>query len=203
MIEYSNIKRHDNIPFDEYLKLPGHSHSSLKNMVYGIYKPVVSTDNMRLGSLVDSILTDPASANMQDQLYSDAKDVAAKIKSEFGDLLFACDKQVSYTATASHGLFEMEVKGRLDFLLNDYAVIDLKITKSKQFTTLINYMGYKNQLWHYARMAGVKNAYILIRSVPLKKTMLYAIDCSDNYNGLWADRIIMNGTKKIKHAITN
>lgn len=193
MIHYSNITRYDNMPFDQYLQLPGYSHSFLKRERNGVCEDLTITDNIRIGSLVDAILTDPEKVDMSSPLYPYARDIAAKIRASFGPMIQRFQKQVSFTAEASYLDFTMPVTGRLDFMLPGYAVIDLKVTKSKDMKGLIDHMGYKNQGWNYCKMAGVGLFYLMIHSIPLKKTELIKIDCRSDDNGFWMDKILKFG----------
>jgi hypothetical protein len=192
MINYSDIVKYDNISFEDYLKLGKdfYSHSFLKRERNGIVEPLKITDNIRIGSLVDSIITEPQKADLTSELYPFAKDISDRIKSEFGSLISYFKKQLSYTGIASFADFKLPVIGRLDFLLESQAVIDLKVTKSKNIPELIYFMGYKNQLWHYARLSGVNKAYLLVYSIPNKRTECHFVDVSSNYNEFWADKII-------------
>lgn len=196
MITYSNIKRQDNIPFEDYLKLGGYSHSFLKREHNGIVEPLTITENIRIGKLVDAILTDPASADMTDSLYQYAKNIAFEIKKTFGELIKSFESQISFTADIEYKGFKMATTGRLDWGLPKHAVIDLKVTKSKisALNTLVEFMGYKNQLWHYCKMYGVTKAYLIFYSIPDKKSHIIFIDCSEPVNEFWADKTIKFGT---------
>ena len=196
MITYSDIVCHKDLSFEDYLKLGKdfYSHSFLKRERNGIVEPLTITDNIRIGSLVDSIITEPHKADLKNDLYPFAKDIADKVKSEFSSIIAYFKKQLSYTAIADYSGFKLPVVGRLDFLLENQAVIDLKVTKSKNIPELIKFMGYKNQLWHYARLSGVKKAYLLVYSIPNKRTEVHFVDVSSDYNDFWADKIIDFGT---------
>lgn len=190
MIVYKDIVRYDNQGFDDYLKLEGYSHSFLKRNINGVQEAITITENIRIGSLVDKILTEPESADMTDELYPYCKIIAFELKKFFGRSLTVLQSQVSYTATCEYGGFELRVKGRLDFLLEAIAVIDIKVTKSKQIDQLIEFMGYKNQLWHYCKMANVTKAYLVIYSIPLKQVIIKSVDVSESVNNFWANKII-------------
>ena len=198
MITYSNITRYDNLPFEDYLKLSGFSHSFLKRERSGLTEELKMTDNIRVGSLVDAILTDPGKVDMYSPLYPYAREIAAIIKNRFGSLINQFQKQVSYTADVSFGDFIMPVTGRLDFLIPNMAVVDLKITMSRDLRALIEFMGYKNQMFNYCKMAKVNTAYLMIYSVPLKKTEIIKVDCSSNTNAFWEEKIIKFGLVKYK-----
>lgn len=199
MITYSNINRYDNLPFDQYLKLEGYSHSFLKRERNGVCEDLTITDNIRVGALVDNILTEPARVDMSSPLYPAARDIAAKIKATFGSLIDYLQKQISYTAVASFNGFEMRVTGRLDFLLPNIGVIDLKVTKSKDLRSLIEFMGYKNQMFNYCKMAKLRNAYLMMYSIPLKRTEIIKIDCSSDTNEFWKEKILKFG--KVNEAV--
>lgn len=193
MITYTNIQRHDNIPFADYLKIGGYSHSFLKYEQNGEKAEIEVTKQMRLGSMVDAILTDPENVDMSDEMYIPGRDISRKIKAQFGQMFQHFEKQVSYTGTVEYKGFKMRTTGRLDFLLPKLAVVDLKVTKMKDVHALIEFMGYKNQLWHYCRYAGVEKGYIMIYSMPLKQTFIVSIDCSDKMNEFWAGKILKLG----------
>ena len=194
MITYTDIVRYDNISFDDYLKLPGYSHSFLKSNINGAKKYFNVTDNVRIGAMVDAILTEPAKADMTSEIYPFCKEIAYQLIQMFGDALNACSKQASYTATMGIEQLKMKVTGRLDLLLEGFAVIDLKITKEKEIDPLVQFMGYENQLWHYSKMANVPNAYLMFYSIPLKKVIVKKVDVSGYYNEFWMSKIIDFGT---------
>jgi hypothetical protein len=192
MLIYNKITRYESLPFNEYLKLPGISHSFLKQQKNGITPVFNMTDNIRLGSLVDSIITEPKAANFNHSLYKPAKNIAGALTSNFGSLINNFKKQISFTAEIEFEGLIMPTKGRPDFLLEGHAVIDLKITQAKNIKALIEYMGYMNQLWHYSRLAGVNKAYIMIHSVPLNKTFVEPINVTGR-NTFWEDHILNFG----------
>lgn len=195
MITYSNIKRLDNIPFNDYLKLDGYSHSFLKREHNGITSELAITENILTGKLVDAILTDPATADMSSPLYGKAKIIAHDIREAFAGIIHRFEKQVSFTCEMEHRGFTMPSKMRLDFLLPAHAVIDLKFTKSKpeQIPTLIEHFGYKNQVWHYCKGAGVKMGYLMIYSEPARRTLLYMVDPAAPTNPFWEEKILLFG----------
>lgn len=193
MIHYTNIQRHDNIPFTDYLRFEGYSHSYLKYEQNGEKAEIEVTKQMRLGSMVDAILTDPENVDMSDEMYVPGRDIARKIKQQFGNMFQHFDKQVSYTACVEYRGCKMKTTGRLDFLLAGHAVVDLKVTKAKDVIALIEFMGYKNQLWHYCKYAGVSKGYIMIYSTTTKQTMIVYVDCSQPVNEFWAGKILKLG----------
>lgn len=191
MIEYKNIQRFYNIPFEEYLKMPGYSQSFLKHEINGVAPGIEVTDNMRLGSLVDSFLTEPEKVDYSSHLFKPAKSIAAKIQNKFGHLIQCFEKQVSFTADAVYNGWSMPVRGRIDFGLSGHAVIDLKVTKDtspKNIQSLINFMGYDHQLYSYSKFYGVNKAYLIVYFVKANYTELYSLDVTGVSN-FWASKI--------------
>jgi len=193
MIQYHNIKRYDSMDFDFYRSLPGFSNSFLKAERNGIAPKFKVTEMVTLGKLVDTILTDPAEVNMLDPLYATAKSIAFKIRDVFGSYIDKFEKQVSYTATLEHMEHFLDTVGRLDYLLANEAVLDLKVTKSKDVDALIKFMNYDNQVWNYANLAGVKRKYIMIHSVPLGKTFMKDLGVVTPHNDFWENKILKFG----------
>lgn len=196
MIHLSSITRHIDLPFDQYLELGGYSHSFLKGQKNGISPYFKVTDKVRLGSLVDALLTQPDKFDFRDPLADKAMRISSSIKQSLGAMYTRLQPQISYTGVMSYSGFDMKVTGRLDWEIPSHAVVDLKVTgaaNDKQFQQYIEHMGYKNQLWGYAKLAGVKRAYILPFSVPANKCLsLVAVEVGDS-NLFWEQSIINFG----------
>ena len=197
MITYTEIKQHKDLPFDEYLKLGGHSHSFLKSQINGVSPYFKVTDKVRLGSLVDALLTQEDRFDFGDPLASKAMEISLNIKNVFGTMIKNFKPQISYTANLNFSGFSLKSTGRLDWELPNIAVIDLKVTgakSDKEFREYINHMGYKNQLWHYAKMANVNKAYILPFSVTANKCLsIVSIPVGDR-NEFWEQSILKFGS---------
>lgn len=195
MITFSNIVRHDNIPFEDYLSIDGKSHSYLKGETWGESKVFKETDKIKIGKMVDAILTEPEKVNMLDPLYPMSAIIATKIRMRFGQHIERMEKQVSYTATLSFLDHSMPAKFRLDFLLPGILVLDLKITHEpiQKIPALVDFMGYKNQLFGYAKVAQVPRAYLLFYSVPSNKCELFDVPVTET-NTFWRDKILRFGT---------
>lgn len=193
MIQYINIQRYDNLDFDKYLELPGYSHSFLKSEINGYTPEFKETDKVVLGKMVDAILCETGEVNMMHWLYPIAKSIAFELKEKFSVFIKRFEKQVSYTADMMFGGFHMASKVRLDFLLPGFASIDLKVTHERDVKAVIEFMGYKNQLWHQCRMAEVPKQYIMIYSVPLKKSFLINLGPLQASNSFWENKILKFG----------
>lgn len=193
MINYSEIQKHEELGWDSYLSLPGYSYSFFKNERHGLARHVETTEAMARGTMVDNILTG-GRVDMASPLYIPARDIASKITGTFGSLITRFEKQISYSALCEYKGFKVRMRGRLDFLLTQRAVIDLKVTGVKDVGSVIDFFGYKNQVWHYARMAQVPKAYLMIYSVPKRKTEIIEVDVRSNMNEFFAEKIIKFGT---------
>lgn len=191
MITYSNIIEIGKEDFGAYLARPGFSHSFLKAHKGGEKEYFHVTDNVTIGKIVDIILTGEVDAEIYEhRMYEYCVRIAQQIKDSFGPLLASSRKQIAYTADISAAGLTMPTKGVLDLLIPNFAVIDLKITKSKDVRTLTKFMGYENQLWHYARLANVKRAYLLFYSIPLGKCELIEVDVTSDVNHFWLNAIL-------------
>ena len=83
MIEYKNIQQFQNVAFDKYLSMPGYSQSFLKREVNGVNPGMEVTDNMKLGSMVDAILTEPDKVDISSPFYEPGKSIASEINKSF------------------------------------------------------------------------------------------------------------------------
>lgn len=197
MITFENVREYKNIPFEQYTALKGFSHSFLKSEINGVSPEFIMSDKIRLGSMVDAFLTQPEAVDFSSPLFEQARTIASEIKKHFSFALPYLEPQLSYTADMVYQGLTMPVCGRLDWLLRGQADVDLKVTNVKsdeQFAALIKHMGYDNQQWNYARMAGVKKAYILPYSVPLKRCLgLHEVPVVES-NVFWVDKIMKFGT---------
>lgn len=198
-ITFKNIVEYKDLPFERYTALKGFSHSFLKSEVAGVKPEFIINDKMKLGSMVDALLTQPDGIDFSSPFFEQGKKIAIEIKRHFGFALPYLEPQLSYTATMCFQGLEMDVCGRLDWLLRGHADIDLKVTganSDKQFKMFIERMGYQNQQWNYARMANVPKAYILPYSVPLGRCLsLVEVPVGDS-NDFWVEKIMKFGMVK-------
>lgn len=190
MINFTNKKRYDNVPFDEYLKVGGYSYSFLKREVQGSAPVFNSTPKVELGKLVDAILTQPDDIDIYSPLLKTAEKIANVLASNFDIDKF--ESQVSLTCDMEYNGLKMPFRGRLDWGLKDIAVIDLKVTAEKNLRAVINHMGYDNQLFGYCGAYGVKLGYILIYSSTTNKYDL--IQMPLNGEQFWKEKILKFGS---------
>lgn len=178
MITISQVVQYNSVPFQKYQELPGYSTSFLKQQKGGIKPDFVMTDKVRVGSIVDAILTEPGKVDMCSPLYPAAREIAFKLKEAFGDIFKQMVPQVSYTGVVEYAGMKMRVRGRLDFLLPKLAVIDLKVTDATDLDALITFMKYREQMFLYCKFAGVDKAYLIFYVKKTKKCIVKYIDCS-------------------------
>lgn len=192
MINFINRKRYDNVPFEQYLKVPGYSYSFLKREKNGITPEFKMTDKVELGSLVDAILTQPDKIDIYSPQLKLAEKIASIITDNFGSYIQHFESQVSLTCDMEYNGLKMPFRGRLDWGLKDIAVIDLKVTAATNFRQLIDHMQYDNQLFGYCGAYGVKLGYILIYSSKSEKYDL--IQMPLNGGQFWKEKILKFGS---------
>ncbi len=194
MILHTETKEYKNIPFEQYIKLGGYSHSWLKKEVNGITPEFKVTDKMRLGSMVDAFLTQPDEIDFSSPLFGAGRTIAMAIQKEFGGLIKHFEPQVSYTSTLVYNGLKMKTTGRVDWRIPGQAIIDLKVTEATDLKVLIKYMGYDNQMWNYTGMEKVDRSFILAYNPKLKK-MLPIIEIKRNpRNEFWESKVMKFGT---------
>lgn len=195
MITTHTVQRITGLAFHDYLKLPQYSHSYLKNERSGFIQSPTVTAKMRLGSLVDGLLTD-GDVDMADPLYPIAKNIAIKLKAEFGWAIGRLHKQVSYTGimryNADRAVFELPVKTRPDFEESKRFIIDLKVTDEVDVDAAIKFLGYENQMFGYGKMADCPVAFLLMYRRKMRDTVLRKIPIGDA-NLFWQEKIIKFG----------
>ncbi|MEK6885143.1 MAG: hypothetical protein AABY22_36265 [Nanoarchaeota archaeon] len=146
---------------------------------------------------MDAILTQDDKIDFTDPQFNMAMKIAVEIKDKFGSMISQFKPQISYTAIAEFNGFKMPVTGRLDWEFLPHAVVDLKVTGAKSdddFKKFIEHLGYKNQLFHYCKMAGAKNGYIFPYSTTAKKCLsVVSIPIGDR-NEFWEEKILKFGS---------
>lgn len=194
MITFSNTRTYSNIDFEEYLKFKGYSHSFLKREVCGVSPEFISTEKVKFGSMVDSLLTEPEKVDISSPIYEMAKEVGFTVMQFFGTELWnSMQSQLSFTTEMNFNKLVMPFKGRLDkFDQRSKMVIDLKVTQApiKQIPALVDFMGYKNQMWGYGKPLDAKNAVLIFYSVKDKKPFIYPIKFKEM--NLFFEEKIMN-----------
>jgi hypothetical protein len=196
MLEFTNLKRIENKDFEEYLKVKAYSNSFLKSEQGGIAPLFVSSDKVRLGSMVDGILTEPETVDITSEFYPMAKAIAIGVSNEFGaDLWAFLESQVAFTVDMNSFGVTMPMKGRLD-KFGAGRVWDLKVTHVKEsaLDTLITFMGYDNQMWLYSNALGATLPAVLVfYCVPEKKVCYRFVDVSSKNNVFFESKMLKFG----------
>lgn len=194
MVNYNNVKEYKDLPFEQYIKLKGLSHSYLKGEQNGVPKFFEVNEKMRLGSMVDAFLTQPDEIDFSSPLFNIGREIAISIKKEFGSIISHLEPQISYTGELEFQGFKIQSQGRLDWLLRGHAVVDLKVTEATDLKPLIKFMGYDNQMWHYGGFAKVNKSFILAYSTKLKKCLPLIEITRTERNEFWEGKILKFGT---------
>ena len=204
-ILYKETERFENLPFDEYLNLDCYSHSSLKNMKNGLQKDFVDSDKIAVGRMCDAILTG-GDVDITSKYYDVSKKICFDIKGMFGAQIKSFKNQVSYLSKIEDAetSLSLMVSGRLDWELGKLAVIDLKINNSCRSIAdcfaLIDYMGYDNQVYHYARnmqsfyeTKQLPKRYIAIYSTKIKDLFLAELKSEQKPENWWKNKVLEYG----------
>lgn len=202
MLTYSNIRRFDNLTFEKYFAISNHgernySHSFLKSEQSGSSPLFIASEKVKLGKMVDTILMSPGEVDVTLPEFITGKKIASAIRERFRPLIDTFVPQVSYTGQLSHKGIVMNVCGRLDWLLEKKAVLDLKVTDAKtdkEFAKIIEYMGYGNQMFNYRGLAGVESSYIIPYSTKAKSCLsVVKLEWSQSSVDFWTNAVIKFG----------
>lgn len=169
--------------FEEYLQIPAHSHSGLKNDGAVIQ----STPKMQLGTDVHNYLLTP-------ELYKHTnsklvRPIAMAIKAALGPLYKKMLPEQVVTADFEHERFVLAYKGRIDLFIPRHLVIDIKVTEANVAQTT-QYFGYHNQLSGYAIATNVPRALIISINPKSLQTKTNTIPIHTKW---WEQQIIKNG----------
>lgn len=199
MLTVENIKLHENVPFDDYVKWDMWSNSKLKSSDSGLSVSIEPTIKMRLGSLVDGILMQPDQVDMKDELYPLAVKTVIAIRDFFGrNITSQFQAQNSYTADIvdSETGIALPVKNRPDWVLSPHFVIDLKCSEANDQDRLYAHMGYENQLWLQSKVAKCNSAFILWANPKTNKVNLRGYDVNGYAVEFWRNAVLEHGSIK-------
>lgn len=179
MITVRNLKIIENLPFEDYITLPGISFSTIKYEG----KTVAPTRKMMLGSAVDDYLSHQSDTTCDLNLI---KPIAQTLISRIGlDLYTKLEKQISVTCDFIFEDMLLRYKGRIDWGLQSIIVIDLKIAENIDKTLF--YFDYPNQVSGYSIALSCQNSLILAINPKTLKTDLKHI----KVNSYWWERQIL------------
>jgi hypothetical protein len=138
----------EGVPFDEYLKLPGTSFSTVRGF-HGVDTP---TKKMKFGSRVHTYLLEPEKYDGVD--YRLVRPVAQKLKDYLGVLLKHGKFELTVLCTMVHNGYYLYYRGRIDVFAGGM-VIDLKVS-NLNILKAINHFKYNHQLNGYAIAISAK-----------------------------------------------
>lgn len=176
-----NLQYYDDMDFEDYLKLPGVSYSSLS----GFSGP--PSDGMRLGSRVHQYLNEPNEYDWNDAATVIA--IASELKKYIGHAYLHLEKEVAFTADFIHNGMMMAYRGRADMMKAGRIVVDIKIL-SGSLEAAIERFGYAKQLSGYCIATGAPLA--LIVAFNRHRNRIEAKSLKPNAT-FWEYQIVKNG----------
>ncbi len=187
MIKVENLVVYRNLPFEDYLALPGWSYSGIKNEGQPNKVP---TEVMGLGTDVHNYRLEPS--KYQHANTAIVKPIVQSIDVALGSLSRFLEPEIAVTADFVHIGRRMKYKGRLDLSIIGRLVIDLKVSKIKDPFAAIRYFGYDKQLNGYALAIGARTILMLsINPKSPKETKIVNIPVETEW---WQDQVIKRGT---------
>jgi hypothetical protein len=172
-----------NIPFNEYLALPGYSYSGIKNQG-AKFEP---TAKMQLGTDVHNYLLTPEHYDHKNAAI--VKPIALALKQAIGPLFKYLQAEVAITADMVSQGFTMAYKGRIDLIAPGRLVVDVKVTEL-DIAKAIQFFGYDKQLSGYAIPTKCPAALIVAVNPKTFKTQIANIPIDSQW---WEYQVIQNG----------
>jgi hypothetical protein len=174
-------------PFDNYLELPGWSHSKIRNDGQPFLSP---TKRMQMGTKVHNYLLEPHLYDHDDEAI--VKPLAREIRRVLGPLWKYLQPELAVTATFVHNGFAMQYHGRGDLVIPNRLVIDIKITE-QPISKGIEHFGYDNAISGYCLGFNARAGLIITANPSPKKlgeVFVYNVPLSADW---WEYQIIQKG----------
>lgn len=181
-----NIKYYENLPFSEYLKLPGYSYSTLKNNGVPFGAP---TAKMTTGTAVHNYLLEP---HLFDHSNTKAKKLALALKPVIGPMLKHLEAELSFTADMEHEGFVMPYRGRADLAMRGRLVIDLKYTEM-DVRKAIDFFGYQHPITGYMSGCLARSGFVVSINPKTEATQVVSINPTHDF---WNEMILKFGWPK-------
>lgn len=182
----ANLKYYRNLPFEDYLQLPGVSFSSMKG-------EVIPTAGMMLGTRVHNYLNEPEKYDWKQ--VDEVKAIAGALRGTLGDSFKYMEKEIAFTCDMIHNGMVMKYKGRADVLKPGRIVVDFKVLGGSVESACERF-GYPDQLAGYAFPNMCNRALILaynkMRKVPEIK-LITQRDIEKSINEYWAYQVVRLG----------
>lgn len=186
MIQVLNKKILKDIPFDEYLKLPGYSFSSIK----GFSGP--PTAKMQLGTDVHNYLLTPEQYDHRNREL--VLPIATALRKQLGVLVDKMLPESIVTADFVCNGFKLPYKGRLDLHIPGRLIIDIKVSDVPLSVSCPRF-GYDDQQSGYA-IGGECKIALLVRISPVsvkKKRPIVEIKNVPITTLWWENQIVQKG----------
>lgn len=177
----TNVQYYHNLPFEDYLALPGISYSGIK----GFSGP--PNAGMSLGTKVHAYLLEPNTYTWEDA--ETVKAIAAVIRPILGPALAVLDKEVAFTCDMEYNGMVLHYKGRADLLKAGRIVVDLKVLGGA-LQPAIERFGYQDQISGYCLATGSPLGLIVAYNRAKKKGEMQRIQPNVEY---WRYQIVHRG----------
>lgn len=178
-----DIRIIEGVPFEDYLKLPGISYSTIKNNGTRIDP----TFKMKFGSLVDAYVYEPNTYTGEH--YELVRPIAERTVKVLGPLLKHGRRQLAVMCTMVYQGLYLYYKGRVDLEAGGL-VIDHKVSEMNVIAA-INHFGYNHQLNGYAIPLGSKGG--LIFSINPKPPYVIQLQAIQNSVIWWQQQVLKYG----------
>lgn len=189
MITITEQKIYENLPFEEYLKLPGYSHSDIRNKGQKVF----ATSKMQLGTAVHNYLLTPAEYSGENSAL--VVPLAAKLKAEIGPLLPFLKPELSITCKMNvvnpqtGKIWGMAARGRADLGIPGRFGIDIKVSEMP-LKKAVEYFEYDNQQNGYAIMFKFQQVIIIAINPKTRLVSMYVVPMQKHW---WAERVLEYG----------
>lgn len=180
-MKVTNVQYYSGLDFEEYLKMPGVSFSSLKDAEIPV------SAGMQLGTRVHNYLLEPDKYDWEQG--ATVKKIAEALQKQLGEAYKFLEKEVAFTADFTHNGMLLRYKGRADLLKAGRIVIDLKIL-SGALVPAIERFGYDNQISGYCLATGADLGLIIAYNKAKNIVETKAIKPSAEF---WAYQVVSRG----------
>lgn len=187
-LQVFNVKFYPDIPFEDYLKLPGWSFSGIKSRG----TKIEPTPKMQLGTKVHAYLLSAHEYEHGED--SDlVRPLAIALKGVLGPVLRYCTPELAVTADFVYEGIVLHWKGRIDLPVVSKPhlslVIDIKVTEL-DLRWGIDFFGYHNQVSGYALAIGAQKAVIVSVNRKTKATQVIPVKVEDAF---WRQAVLRYG----------
>ena len=159
-MQVTNTVFYSDQDFEDYLRMPGVSFSSLKEKIF------TPTEGMKLGTRIHNYILEPDKYDWQQ--VDIVKPMAAAIRQYLGDALPYLNKEIAFTADFLHNGMRLPYKGRVDLMYPKRIIIDLKILAGGLDASIARF-GYDRQVSGYCLGTGCPMGLIIAYNKAKKK----------------------------------